>query len=63
MKHLMLVETAINDCVYCEWGHRRMANSIGIPDEIIDEILKLNFVDTPTYERTALEFAKKLCND
>lgn len=59
VEHLMLVCTAVNDCVYCAWGHRGMAHSIGISDEEIDQILSLNFINTPSFERTALEFAKE----
>ena len=36
-----------------------MANSLGISDEEIDSIFRLNFIKTPEFERTALKFAKE----
>lgn len=57
-EHTMLANTSVNGCVYCEWGHTRMALEEGCSEEEIKEVLSLNFANIPSSEIIGLTFAQ-----
>lgn len=59
IEKIMLVTTAVNGCVYCEWFHAKKAAGEGIPDSEIKNMLKLQFdASASDFELPALLYAQ-----
>lgn len=55
----MMVTTAVNGCVYCEWFHAKQAVESGISEEEVRNILSLQFHANATeFETMALLYAQ-----
>ncbi|MFW9994397.1 MAG: carboxymuconolactone decarboxylase family protein [Candidatus Odinarchaeota archaeon] len=57
-ERIMLACTAVNDCIYCAWGHAKWALESGCTEEEISDILSLDFERLPREELVALAFAQ-----
>ncbi|MHA1228487.1 MAG: carboxymuconolactone decarboxylase family protein [Candidatus Hodarchaeales archaeon] len=57
-EHIFLAVTSVNGCIYCEWGHTRLAFEAGSTKEEIRSILSLNLDKLPEHELIALAFAQ-----
>jgi AhpD family alkylhydroperoxidase len=56
---IMLVTTAVNGCVYCEWFHAKKAAEEGIPKSEIKNMLNLQFrADASDFELPGLSYAQ-----
>lgn len=49
IEKIMLVTTAVNGCVYCEWFHAKQALASGIAEEEMQNMLKLQFDADASY--------------
>ncbi len=58
-ERLMLVVSGINECRYCEFVHSTRAQSCGISNESIKELLDGQITKVPEDELPALKIAKK----
>lgn len=59
MERIMLVVTAVNGCVYCEWFHAKMAKRSGISNSEIHNLLNSQFkVSSNEEEIQALLYAQ-----
>ena len=59
IEKLMLVTTAVNECVYCAWFHAKMAVRSGIEKKEVNDMLNLQFnTDTSNYQTLALLYAQ-----
>ncbi len=59
MEKVMIVVTAVNGCVYCEWFHAKAAVSSGLSPAEIKNILQLQFqADAADSELPALLYAQ-----
>ena len=58
-ERIMLVCTAVNECIYCEWGHIGMAKGVGCSEEEIFSLLDLDFSKVASEEIKGLIFAKE----
>jgi AhpD family alkylhydroperoxidase len=56
---IMLVTSAVNGCVYCEWFHAKLAVDSGVSKGEIKQILDLQFqTDASEFELPALLYAQ-----
>ena len=59
IEKIMMVTTAVNGCVYCEWFHAKQAVESGISEEEVRNILSLQFHANATeFETMALLYAQ-----
>lgn len=59
VEKIMTVVTAVNGCRYCSWFHARQAVSSGIPQEEVQQMMKLQFqADANEEELMALLYAQ-----
>lgn len=59
VEKIMTVVTAVNGCRYCSWFHARQAVSNGIPQEEVQQMMKLQFqADASEEELMALLYAQ-----
>ena len=59
MEKIMMVTTAVNGCVYCEWFHAKQAVESGISEQEVRNMLNLQFqADTTEFETVALLYAQ-----
>jgi AhpD family alkylhydroperoxidase len=59
VEKIMLVTSAVNGCVYCEWFHAKMAANSGMDTQEIKEMLDLQFkTDASEFELPALLYAQ-----
>ncbi|MHA1911790.1 MAG: carboxymuconolactone decarboxylase family protein, partial [Candidatus Kariarchaeaceae archaeon] len=57
-ENIMLACTAVNECVYCEWAHSKVALESGSSLQEIEQILALQFDNLPEDQVIALTFAQ-----
>ncbi len=59
MEKVMIVVTAVNGCIYCEWFHAKAAISSGLTEDEIKNTLNLQFqADASAFELPALLYAQ-----
>ena len=56
IERIMLTSSAVNGCVYCQWGHVGMAKQVGLSEEEISMLFNYNFTNVPSHEKPALLF-------
>ena len=57
-ENIMLACTAVNECVYCEWAHSKIALESGSSLQEIEQVLALQFDKLPEDQVIALTFAQ-----
>ncbi|MHA1707894.1 MAG: carboxymuconolactone decarboxylase family protein [Candidatus Heimdallarchaeaceae archaeon] len=55
---IMLVVTVVNGCIYCKWGHTKLALEKGCTEEEIENIMIHDFNSCDSSEVVALAFAQ-----
>ncbi|WP_198034249.1 carboxymuconolactone decarboxylase family protein [Acidihalobacter ferrooxydans] len=59
IEKIMMVITAVNGCVYCEWFHARQASSCGMTAREISNLFNLQFhAEATDFELPALLYAQ-----
>lgn len=59
IEKIMMVTTAVNGCVYCEWFHAKQAVESGISEQEVRNMLNLQFqADATEFETAALLYAQ-----
>ena len=59
IERIMIVTTAVNDCVYCSWFHAKRALDSGISEREIKNMMKLQFkADAPEFELLAILYSQ-----
>jgi len=59
IEKIMMVTTAVNGCIYCEWFHAKQAVESGISEAEVRNLLKLQFqADATEFETVALLYAQ-----
>lgn len=61
-EHIMLASSSVNGCVYCEWGHTRVAAELGVSKREIKDLLSLDFGKLHEEELPALIFTQHYAN-
>ncbi|MHA1224912.1 MAG: carboxymuconolactone decarboxylase family protein, partial [Candidatus Heimdallarchaeaceae archaeon] len=55
---IMLAVTVVNGCIYCKWGHTKLALDKGCSKEEIEDIMIHDFNSCDSSEVVALAFAQ-----
>ena len=57
-ENIMLACTTVNECIYCEWAHSKVALEVGSTVQEIEQVLALQFDNLPEDQIIALTFAQ-----